>query len=45
VQAAWPAQSLARLLDVKQGWDLANTFRVGHALLAAPAPVPGAGRS
>ena len=37
VQAAWPDQSQARLLDVKQGWDLANMFRVGHALLAAPA--------
>jgi hypothetical protein len=46
VQAAWPDQSQARLLDVKQGWDLANMFRVGHALLAAPAPSSsGAGRS
>jgi hypothetical protein len=39
VQAAWPDQSRARLLDVKQGWDLANMFRVGHALLPAPAEV------
>ena len=38
VRAAWPDQSQARLLDVKQGWDLANMFRVGHALLPAPAP-------
>jgi hypothetical protein len=36
VQAAWPDQSRGRLLDIKQGWDLANMFRVGHALLAAP---------
>jgi hypothetical protein len=28
----------ARLLDIKQGWDLDNMFRVGHALLPAPAP-------
>jgi len=39
VQAAWPDQSRARLLDIKQGWDLANMFRVGHALLPAPAEV------
>jgi hypothetical protein len=37
VQAAWPDQSRARLLDIKQGWDLDNVFRVGHALLPAPA--------
>jgi hypothetical protein len=36
VQAAWPAESRARLLEIKQGWDLANLFRVGHALLPAP---------
>jgi FAD/FMN-containing dehydrogenase len=38
VQAAWPDQTRARLLDIKQGWDLDNVFRVGHALLPAPAP-------
>jgi hypothetical protein len=38
VQAAWPDQSRARLLEIKQGWDLANMFRVGHALLTASAP-------
>jgi hypothetical protein len=40
VQAAWPDQSRARLLDIKQGWDLANLFRVGHALLPAPSEIP-----
>jgi len=39
VQAAWPDQSRARLLDIKQGWDPANMFRVGHALLPAPTEV------
>ncbi len=37
VRAAWPDQARARLLEVKQGWDLDNMFRVGHALLPAPA--------
>ncbi len=35
VQAAWPAESRARLLEIKHGWDLANLFRVRHALLPA----------
>jgi hypothetical protein len=39
VQAAWPDRTRARLLDIKQGWDLDNMFRVGHALLPAPAPI------
>lgn len=36
VAAAWPPATLDRLLEVKRGWDLANLFRVGHALLPAP---------
>jgi hypothetical protein len=35
VQGAWPADSLQRLLAVKNAWDPANQLRVGHALLGA----------
>jgi hypothetical protein len=33
VQGAWPADSLERLLAVKNAWDPSNQLRVGHALL------------
>lgn len=33
VRAAWPRQTLERLLEVKRAWDPSNQFRVGHALL------------
>jgi hypothetical protein len=44
VRSAWPDRSLGRMLDIKQGWDLANLFRVGHALLPAPDEVTGHAR-
>jgi hypothetical protein len=34
VAAAWPSDTLDRLLAVKRAWDPGNQFRVGHALLA-----------
>jgi FAD binding domain len=37
VTAAWSPRTLDHLLDIKHGWDLVNVFRVGHALLPAPA--------
>jgi hypothetical protein len=38
VAAAWPRDTLDRLLMVKRAWDPVNQFRVGHALLAGPPP-------
>jgi hypothetical protein len=32
VAAAWPPADRERLLTVKQRWDPANLFRLGHAL-------------
>jgi hypothetical protein len=40
VVAAWPDDSRAALLAAKRRWDPANHFRLGHALLPAPADAP-----
>jgi len=37
VDAAWPDESRVRLLHLKDTWDPANLFRLGHALRRAPA--------
>lgn len=36
--AAWPADDRARLIDIKQAWDPANLFRLGHALVGGRQP-------